>query len=396
VPSSRTVIIAGAGIGGLTAALALASKGFHAVVVEQAARLEETGAGIQLSPNATRVLMTLGLGQKLKSSAVAPEAIRVRKARSGDDIVRMPLGEFAELRYGAPYWALSRSDLQTALLDAARAHPDVDLKFGIRVEDFALHAHGITVAGKRGQESIEERGVAFVGADGLWSVVRARLGDDAPPRFNRRVAWRAMVPSDLVPPELREPVVQLWLGWKTHMVHYPVKAGALINVVAIVSDTWEQPGWSETGRRHEILGRFSPRFWAEPARALLGTPDHWHKWALYDRPPLQRWGNGPVTLLGDAAHPMLPFLAQGAAAAIEDAALLAECMTWTIDVPSAMRRYEGMRRARTARIQRAARKNGSRFHLAGPDAAMRNLLLRWRGGEKLLSRYDWLYDWRVV
>jgi salicylate hydroxylase len=395
VASSRTVIVAGAGIGGLTAALALVAKGFRAVVLEQAPRLDETGAGIQLSPNATRILIALGLDKAVAPSAVVPHFIRVRKARSGNEIVQVPLGGFAERRYGAPYWLLHRGDLQAILADAARAHPDITLRLADRVEDFAVHANGVTVAGRHGQQTFEERGLAVVGADGLWSTLRARLGDAAPPSFGGRTAWRALVPANLVAPECREPVVELWLGWKTHLVHYPVKAGALVNVVAIVRDSWEKPGWNEAGKRHEILGHFLPRWWAEPARALLGTPDNWLKWALYDRLPLRRWGEGPITLIGDAAHPMLPFLAQGAALAIEDAAVLAECLSQSDDPVAGMRRYEKWRRGRTAKAQRAARKNGARYHMAGPDATVRNLVLRWMGGRRLLAHYDWLYDWRM-
>jgi salicylate hydroxylase len=389
------VIVVGAGIGGLAAALALVAKQFRVVVLEQAPRLEETGAGIQLSPNATRILLALGVRKLLQPSVVAPDGVRVRKARSGEEIVHMPLGEFAELRYEAPYWVAHRADLQAALVQTAQSHPDIEIKLDARVENFALHAHGVTVGGRHGEDTFEESGVALVGADGLWSTIRARLGDDAPPRFQRRTAWRALVPAEQVPLEFRQTLVQLWLGWKTHLVHYPVKAGSLINIVAIVSDTWEKPGWSEAGSREEILARFLPGAWAEPARALLGEPEHWLKWALYDRPPLRRWGDGPVTLLGDAAHPVLPFLAQGAALAIEDAAVLAECMADSGDPAIAMRRYEGWRRPRTTKAQRAARKNGSRYHMWGPDAAVRNFLLRRMGGENLLARYDWLYDWRI-
>jgi salicylate hydroxylase len=387
-------MIAGAGIGGLTAALTLARKGFRVVLLEQAPQLEETGAGVQLSPNATRILLALGLGDALAPSVVVPEEIRIRQARTGDDIVRVRLGEFVENRYGAPYWVAHRSDVQAALAEAARTDPDIELKLDAVVEDFAVHGHGITVAGRLGGKTFEERGIGLVGADGLWSTTRARLGDEFPPLFAGRTAWRAVVPADQVGVHFHVPLVNLWLGWKAHLVHFPVKAGTLVNIVAIVSDNFAKPGWSEPGSREELLARFSSRFWAESARTLLATPEQWVKWPLYDRPPARHWGAGPVTLLGDAAHPMLPFLAQGAAMAIEDAVVLAECLDPANHIGLGMRRYESWRRARTARAQRAARKNNRRFHLIGPDAAVRNFVLRRRGGYRLIRRYDWIYKWR--
>lgn len=393
--SSRTIIIAGAGIGGLTTALALAKKGFRVAVIEQSARIEEIGAGIQLPPNAMNVLFSLGLGYGLRPNIVAPEGIRIMKASSERPLTRVPLGHPLQLRYGAPYWMIHRGDLQAALLEAVRANPDITLTLGTKIEDYAVHAHGVTVQAHSGAEATEERGIALIGADGLWSKVRARLGKAAPPRFHRRTAWRAVVPADAVPAEAREPYINLWLGHDAHLVHYPVKAGAEINIVAIVRDRWAEPGWTTPGAREEILARFSRWSWAGAARAVLAAPEHWSKWTLYDRPSLRRWGKGPVTLLGDAAHPMLPFLAQGAAMAIEDAAVLAECLAAAPDDPTfAMRSYEAMRRRRTAKAQRAARRHGRRYHLAGPEAVLRNLTLRLMSGKHLLKRYDWLYAWR--
>jgi salicylate hydroxylase len=395
VASSRTIIVAGAGIGGLVAALALAKKGFRVTVFEQSSRLEETGAGIQLSPNATRVLIALGLGEALKPHIVAPEDIRVRKARSARELLRVPLGQSAELRYGAPYWVIHRGDLQTVLLEAAGANPDIALALGAKVEDYAAHANGVTAQTRRGTQVADEHGIALIGADGLWSTIRALLGDATPPSFQRRTAWRALVPAEAVPAEFRGPSVNLWLGRNAHLVHYAVKAGALINIVAIVRDDWAEPGWNNAGTREELLARFSSWSWAEPARAMLAAPQQWAKWALYDRPPLSKWGEGTVTLIGDAAHPMLPFLAQGAAIAIEDAAVLAEYLGHSADNPAkAMRSYERARRRRTAKVQHAARRNGKRFHVWGAEAIIRNLALRLMGGEYLLKRHDWLYGWQ--
>ena len=208
--------------------------------------------------------------------------------------------------------------MQTALLDAVRANPDIVLRLGTQVEDFIEHANGLSVACRRGTTTADEHGIALIGADGLWSGLRARLGHPKP-EFRQRTAWRALIPADSVEEEFRAPDVQVWLGRNAHVVHYPVKGGSLINIVAIVNDSWAEAGWSADGQRDELLAHYSPWNWCEPVREFLAVPERWQKWALYDLPPLGTWGTGPVTLLGDAAHPMLPFLAQGAAMAIEDA-----------------------------------------------------------------------------
>jgi len=393
VARSRTIIVAGAGIGGLTAALALIRAGFRVVVIEQAERLEETGAGIQLSPNATGILIALGAGDHLKHRAVAPEAIRVVRAANAREIVRIPLGGAAALRYGAPYWVIHRADLQAGLLETLEATSDFVLRLGSKVEDYAVHAHGITVQARRESASIDEHGVALIGADGLWSTLRGRLGDRATPRFRNRTAWRALVPADRLPHGARAPATVLWLGPDAHLVHYPVKGGAMINLVAIVSDDRRVKGWSAAGRRADLLARFSQ--WHKDARTLIAAGQAWQRWSLYDRPLPHPWGVGPVTLLGDAAHPMLPFLAQGGAMAIEDAAVLAACLArHSEDPPVGLRLYEGLRRRRAARAQREARRNGRVYHLKGPAAFARNLGLAVVGGNRLLRRYDWLYDWR--
>jgi salicylate hydroxylase len=373
VPSSRSVIIGGAGIGGLTAALAIARRGFEVAVFDQAERLEEVGAGIQLSPNASRILLALGLAEQLQRHVVTPEELRVIDARTARVLARAPLSAAAERRYGAPYWVIHRS---------------------ARVEDFRLTEAGVTISAHSPQGDIEHRGAALIGADGLWSSLRGSLGHRRAPRFAGHSAWRALAPAEAMAPELRAPAVNLWLGSAAHLVHYPVRGGSLVNVVAIMRDDWRETGWSAPAERAEILARYSAPAWSATACALLAAPRHWQKWALYDRPPLAHWGTGAVTLLGDAAHPMLPYLAQGAAMAIEDAAVLAQQLAATRDGPAAaMRRYEQQRRSRTARAQRAARRNGTIYQLAGPAAALRSLALGALGGARLLARYDWLYGW---
>jgi len=394
VAASRNVVVAGAGIGGLTVALMLARSGFRVTLLEQAGQLSETGAGIQLSPNATRILILLGLGERLRAAVSVPEALAVKTA-SGGKLARASLGERAERRYSAPYWSIHRADLQAALLEAVRANPDIVLRLGTKVEDFVEHANGLSIACRRGSATADERGIALIGADGLWSGLRTRLGHPKP-EFRQRTAWRSLIPADSVEEEFRAPDVQLWLGRNAHVVHYPIKNGQLINIVAIVNDNWAEPGWGADGQRDELLAHYSPWNWCEPVREFLAVPERWQKWALYDLPPLDTWGTGPVTLLGDAAHPMLPFLAQGAAMAIEDAAVLADQMARLPDDPaSAMRRYERARRKRTARVQRAAASNGRVYHLTAGEAWARNLFLRIAGGNMLLRRYNWLYDWRA-
>jgi salicylate hydroxylase len=273
------------------------------------------------------------------------------------------------------------------------------VELGARVQDFAAHSNGVTVAWLPKSGAADATGMALIGADGLWSTIRVRMGDSAPPRAAGRTAWRTLVPAEAVAEEFRAPVVQLWMGPGAHLVHYPVRAGRAINIVAISTDGWQGgPGWSAGSDRDELMTHFSAGSWAKPARALLETPQRWLKWGLYDRPPLRRWSRGAATLLGDAAHPMLPFLAQGAAMAIEDAAVLAASLAGAPGVsaaPAALRRYEAQRRSRTARVQEAARANDRIYHLGGPVAAVRDFALRvMLGGDVVARRYDWIYHWR--
>jgi salicylate hydroxylase len=391
---ARHVIVAGAGIAGLTSALTMARAGLRVTVLDQAEKLLETGAGLQLSPNATRVLISLGLRDRLLPHVVVPHGIRVMSGSSGREIVRIPLGKAEEI-YGAPFWTLHRADLQSMLLQAARESMDISVKLGTKVEDFAAHANGVSVLGRQDRRVSDERGIALIGADGIWSTVADLLKRQPPARFARRTAWRALIPSEDVRPEFRTPFVHLWLGLDAHLVHYPIKAGAMINVVGIVHDTWDETGWSAPGERDEILRHLARWTWSDVARELIGTPSRWLKWALYERTAAFRGGSGVVSLIGDAAHPMLPFLAQGAGMAIEDAAVLAYHLKNSLDDPAeALRAYEDARRRRTARAQQISRKQGKLYGLSGPEALLRNLGMMALGGERLRRRYDWVYYWR--
>ena len=392
VLTTPEVLIAGAGIGGLTAALAIARHGLPVAVFDQAERLEEAGAGIQLSPNATRVLIALGLADRIAPAIVVPTAIRLRASRSARDLAIIPLG--AEMRHGAPYWVVHRADLQSALLAAVESHAGITLELGARVDGFAPGPQGVRANISRREGTRERHGRALIGADGMWSRLREGLGPHTAARFAGRTAWRAVAPSSGVPEPFRRAEVNLWIGPGGHIVHYPIRAGAAVNIVAVTGDDWQSMQWSTVAERDEVLARFPPQLWAAPARELLAAPERWQKWALYDRPPSTDWGRGAVTLVGDAAHPMLPFLAQGAAMAIEDGFVLAGALARRADDPArAMRDYERQRQLRTARVQRASRRNDFVYHLAGPAARLRDAALSALGGRLLLAQYDWIYRW---
>jgi salicylate hydroxylase len=386
-------LIAGAGIGGLTAALALAQRGIEVKLFDQAEKLEEAGAGIQLSPNATRVLIALGLADRLMPAIVEPAAIHLRSGHSGRKIATLPLGAAMSTRYGAPYWVIHRADLQKVLLEAAAAEPRIALTLSAKIDDFTLDATGVRARVNCGGASREHRGSALIGADGLWSTIRARLGGSKSPRLAARTAWRTVAPAEVVESQYLEPVVNLWLGAGWHLVHYPIRAKAAVNIVWVIRDKWESTAWTTNVDRSDLLARSGqlPR----EAAIFVQSTGNWQKWTLYDRAPSWRWGNGLVSLIGDAAYPMLPFLAQGAAMAIEDAAVLARELNCSpVDPAAALRRYERARQSRTARIQRAARRNNFTYHLREPAASIRDTILWGLGGERLLAQHDWIYQWR--
>jgi salicylate hydroxylase len=392
--ASRTIIVAGAGIGGLTASLALAKQGFRVIVLEKAERLEETGAGLQLSPNASRVLIDLGLKPRL-SRAVTPEAVCLMSAVNGGEITRLSLGGA-----DAPYWVIHRADLQAALRDEVQSRPDIELRLGCQFEDVSPHAKGLTVIQRSGTMRREELALALIGADGIWSAVRHHLIPEMQPRFSGLIAWRGTLDTTQLPREFTSRRVQLWMGPNAHLVAYPISGARQINVVAVVPGEWNRPGWSEPGDANEIKSAFVAAGWHAIPRMLISAVDGWRKWALFTVPGGSQWTDGTVALLGDAAHAMLPFAAQGAAMAIEDAAVLAKCIAerqneGSTALAAALQRYERLRRPRVIKVQRSARQAGRIYHLAGPLALARNLVIKAIGPKRMLSRQNWIYDWRA-
>ena len=381
------VLIAGGGIGGLAAAIALARRGIETEVLERSQFTEETGAGIQLGPNATRALAALGVLDVIEPHAFRPEAIVIYDGISGRKLSSMPLGKHAEQRYGAPYLTLHRADLHAGLRAVAQRLAPAVLRPGFELT--AIDAQGGDVVALAVDGS-EAEGASLIGADGLWSTVRPLISPAASLRFTGASAWRARLPRGNLPPPFDAPVVGLWLGPGTHIVHYPVRGGDDLNVVAVTEGGAERQGWNQTGGAETLLASFAR--WTKDSKSLLERAEGWRSWSLFRLAPLRSWSAGRIALLGDAAHPVLPFLAQGAALAIEDAVTLAACIeAWPGDPPAAFRRYEGLRRPRVARVQRLSRRYGWLYHVRGPLRPARNLILERRSEETALRRFDWLY-----
>jgi salicylate hydroxylase len=390
------IIVAGAGIAGLSAALAIARRR-NVLVLEKAPALTEAGAGIQLSPNASRHLRRWGVLERLRGAALEPRAVVIRRGRDGSVLARLPLDD-AETRWGAPYLVVHRADLQQALRAAVADQPAIGVRLGVAVAGFAADQEQVAVGAKHGLIRLRFEGAALVGADGLGSEVRQRLNlpGDLPPQPARRTAWRATIPTGDLPEEFAAPQVNLWLGKGAHLVHYPIRGGTHVNVVAIVEDSsaggdsaelWDEP-------RDPAVLQHSFARWHKTARSLLAATSDWRTRPLFDRTPIKHWSVGRVTLAGDAAHPMMPFLAQGAAQAIEDAAALEQAVSTNGDVAAAFRTYEEARTTHTARMHAASRRQGDIYHLAGPAAVARNIVMRVLGPRQLLARQDWIYNYR--
>jgi len=386
------IAIAGGGIAGLTTALALAGRGIRSVVYERAEELAEVGAGIQLSPNASRVLVGLGLAESIEKTAVRPEGLTVRSGRSGAILASMTYGKAFEERYGAPYWVIHRGELQTALLDKVAATPEIELLTDHAVIGCTETAGGVEIAVDCEGQPAARKAAALIGADGVWSTIRAKVVGLRPAAFSGRTAWRATVEAERFPADLAS-TTGLWLGSGAHLVHYPVSGGRKVNLVAIVEDREPRTGWSRSGEAEDLLARFG--HWHDRARAILRLPENWLTWSLYRAPWSPAWSKGRTVLIGDAAHAMAPFLAQGGAMAIEDAAVLAACVAGDEAGPArAFERYARLRGGRVRRVMNDAWLNGWIYHLPQPMALARNIGMRLIGPRGLAFRFDWIYRWR--
>jgi salicylate hydroxylase len=386
--AAEPVLIAGAGIGGLATAVALARRGIASHVLERRTAFNEEGAGIQMGPNATRILRELGVADVLRPHVGIPSQISVRDGASGIELARLPLGRWIEVRHDAPYWVALRSDLHAALLETARNEPLIALSMGFPVEEVAVGDGRVAVADGATQAWT---GRALLGADGIWSSVRRLIFKAPEPRFFGKSAARTILPLEKLPPEFRRET-GIWLFPDAHVVHYPVSGMTELAVVAILPDTEEETGWGTPVPAEWVDDQLFDA--APPLRDLVMLGQTWRKWSLYTLSSRRHFALGPVALLGDAAHPMLPFLAQGGALAIEDGVVLAAELHGQSDVAAALKRYERRRWLRVARVVAASRRNGRIYHLSGTPAAARNFVLRNVPPRRLMAGYDWIYGWR--
>jgi salicylate hydroxylase len=384
-----SIAIIGGGIGGLSAALSLLRVGIDAHVYEQANVLAEVGAGVQISPNASRVLHRLGLADALASTGVKALSLHQRRWEDGQTLLRSPLGAVTEAAFGAPYYQIHRADLLTAL---ARAVPPANLHLGHRFKTLVDHGSHVEAEFENGKRISVD---ALVGADGIHSVVRRALFGAEHPRFTGCACYRGLVQADRLSHLKLETTAQVWMGPGKHFVHYFVRSRKLVNFVAVVEqDAWIRESWTDRGEVAAALAAFEG--WHPQVRDILGAVDETFIWALFDRKPMAQWSVGRVTLLGDACHAMLPFMGQGAAQSIEDGAMLAACLSH-VDakhVPEALSRYERLRLPRTSRVQNLSEANKQRFHLPdGPaqvarDAEMMRGMTDWS-----LDAIEWLYGY---
>jgi salicylate hydroxylase len=385
----KDILVAGGGIGGLAAAYALAHKGAQVTLLEQSSEFGEVGAGIQLGPNVVRILEAWGLGEALRGVAAFPECLRVRNAMNGAVLGELPMGQTMVQRYGASYVTIARADMHGLLLDAVRRQGKVHLHLSSEVTRVDQDEHAVRV------QTLTQNFHApvLVGADGVWSRLRKEVVDDGAPRVTGHLAFRALVPQADLPEKLRSKVVTAWLGRDFHVVQYPVRRGEWLNVVAIVhGHVYGDPKhWDHSANAAELRTRLAGA--TKALRDLVHAIPNWRLWALSDRPPMRsasEHARGRIALLGDAAHPMRPYLAQGAGMAIEDADTLARVLDANPDdVPAALQSYANLRWQRNARVQARAIRNGEIFHLRGPMQVGRDLSLRLLG-EKLLD-VPWLY-----
>lgn len=384
---SAPFLVSGGGIGGLAAAYALARQGFPVRLFEQSSEFREVGAGIQLGPNVFRVLEKLGLKDAVLADAHRPPAQEMRDALTGKLITRIPLDEAFVRRFGQPYAVTHRADLHGALLAACQGSNLITLETSRRVDGYEDHGDHVTLTLQDGEQV---SGRALIGCDGMWSRIRERVVGDGKPRVSGHIAYRAVLKRDEVPDELWRPDVVLWAGPRTHFVHYPLRRGELYNLVAVFhSDRYEE-GWNAEGSKEVMWEHF--RMQVPQVLRLLERIETWRMWVLCDREPVKIWSKGAVTLLGDAAHPMLQYLAQGACMAIEDAVVLAEKAAAFPDDPArAFEAYQQERYLRTGRVQIMARVYGEFYHARGVVAELRDLMLSPRTPEESYDGIAWLY-----
>ena len=385
-----TVVVAGGGIGGLAAALALVRRGFSVKVLEQSPQIGEIGAGIQLGPNAFWAFDALGIGEKARSRAVYTDEMVMHDALDASLVGRIPTGEAFRKRFGNPYAVIHRVDVHLSLLEGAQETGRVELLTSTKACRVEQDAQGVTVFDQNGGA---HRGLALIGADGVKSVVRAQCVGD-PPRVSGHVVYRAVVDRKDFPADLQWNAASIWVGPNCHLVHYPLRGGEQYNVV-VTFHSRQQEEWSVTeGSREEVQSYFAgicPR-----ARQLIDLPQSWRRWATADRDPIAEWTFGRATLLGDAAHPTLQYLAQGACMAIEDAVTLGEALrVHDNHFDQAFALYQRSRVARTARIVLSAREMGRIFHAKGVERLVRNDLWKGRTPERFYDAMEWLYGWNA-
>jgi salicylate hydroxylase len=391
---NKQVLVAGGGIGGLAAALGAARAGWDVRLYERAAQFSEVGAGVQLGPNAVRRLQAWGLQRPLQAVAAFPGQLQVRSALNGHTLATLALGAEAVQRYGAAYATIHRADLHGLLLEALQGQGEVQLNLGCAIEHHA-EADGFIQVRTSANKAVE--GDALVGADGLWSRTRQQLLGDGLPRHSGHLAYRALVPQAALPPPLRSTQVTAWLGPRLHAVHYPVRRGELLNLVVIVHGPAPQDleGWDHAANAADLESALAGTCTAlqDTVRSVAAAGCGWRLWPLNIRPPVAHAGQmaqGLVALLGDAAHPMPPYLAQGACMAIEDAAELQRALSMhDLDVPLRLRRYALNRWERNARVQARSLRNGRIFHATGPVRWGRDISMRLLGAR--LLDVPWLY-----
>ena len=377
----------GGGIGGLAAALALARKGLPSRVLEQAPEFREIGAGIQLGPNVFKMFERLGLTDAVSRIAWFPDRLVLMDCITGKEVTRITLGNDFRAKFKFPYAVIHRADLHQAILQACRDSGLIALETSRKV--MAIRDSGDNVAATLADGAVVE-GAALIGADGLWSTVRQHLVDDGNPRVSGHIAYRAVLPTEEVPQRLRVGSMVIWAGEKTHLVHYPLRNGEITNLVAVFHSNRYEEGWDSYGDPAELHERFAGT--CEEVRTMLGKIEEWRMWVLCDREPIKDWSRGRVTLLGDAAHPMMQYLAQGACMAIEDAVCLSDkAVERHGDFAPAFRDYQAARYLRTGRVQLMARVYGEVYHASGVIREMRNMWLGARSQADSLEGMDWLY-----